>query len=118
MNEAIKLAIEKGGYKPDIEKLGRVSYCKDGIVWQKGYSDFETIHHSTITLDPLFWTALGKALGWGKLFHRDGEECALKSDPVDFTYKEWQWHAHQYFDIKLTQGNEDEFWKGILNDVR
>ena len=46
MNEAIKLAIENGGYFYSLKATER--------------------HQEVVCLDPLFWQALGKALGWGQ----------------------------------------------------
>lgn len=96
MNNAIKLAIEKGGYR------GGNQFTQE---YKRHYAD------------PLFWQALGKALGWKGLVHKeDGVECALRGrDPVDFTYEKWQYHAHQYFDLVLTGGDTEKFWKDLIN---
>lgn len=59
MNEAIKLAIEKGGYK--------YGHGIDGDYETDGWSYQEIIDdgiQDKLVLDPLFWQALGKALGW------------------------------------------------------
>lgn len=81
MNEALKLAIEKGGYKELYQTIGRIE--------------------EQIALDPLFWQALGKALGW------DGWS-------VQFYGDEWLFHAHQYFDLVLTGGDTEAFWKELI----
>ncbi len=78
MNEAIKLAIEKGGYKypskPVIDASQAVLVC-----------------------NPLFWQALGKALGWGETIDTH------QGDRYDEIWTEttWLYHAHQYFDFGL-----------------
>lgn len=110
MNEAIKLAIEKGGYE-----FRNYLNNEDAHLMSLPFKEVESI-----ILDPLFWQSLGKALGWGqkdKLFtfaYSDNSTSIAHSGFRD----EWQFHAHQYFDIKMTNGNEEEFWKGLLNDVR
>jgi hypothetical protein len=81
MNDAIKLAIEKGGYE-------------NKPIW---------ITESDIILDPLFWQALSKALGW-KEFAGRGEG----------SYPIWKWQAHRYFDLVLTGGNKEKFWEELL----
>lgn len=61
MNEAIFLAIEKGGYKlPDLARQ---------FNWQLmfGIPAFT----AAFTLDPLFWQALGRALGWTVAVERE-----------------------------------------------
>lgn len=126
MNEAIKLAIEKGGY--------------DGAIgtepaWDWHMSDFQ----NRLVLDPLFWQALGKALGWDdtELVWVCNEGCdqrwllpderhiditctkghQLYERPVPYYHAsdtEWYKHAHQYFDLALTGGDTEKFWKDIL----
>lgn len=103
LNEAIKLAIEKGGYnaelcKPSENKLGK---------WHS-FNCPETINgQKDLVLDPLFWQALGKAL----------EERFEKSQAPSFvSFDKWDWtyYAHQYFDLIMTEQSTDEFWKSLL----
>src|SRR5947209_7160031 len=97
-NEAQKLAIIKGGYDWPLRN-GEPDYVE-------GFSSADMV------LDPLFWQALGKALGWG----------ASASDLINFkTAKrkkrgyEWQWHAMNYYLLNLTGGNEEKFWKQLIS---
>ena len=55
-------------------------------------------------LDPLFWQALGKALGHG-INQRDNVTNRLI----------WQQLALDYFDLVLTGGDTEKFWKELLN---
>lgn len=128
MNEAIKLAIEKGGYQlspkewgdsPVIEqnyKWGNpppvglnpnVFWVKNGITGRK-----VKYHFAEVILDSLFWQALGKALGWN---------WAEKSDLINLTSDKrikmgnrWQWEAVRFMHIKLTGGNEEKFFEELL----
>ena len=53
MNETIKLAIEKGAYpRPGSGWIGSESY------------EFTDEAKMIMLLDPLFWQAIGRALGW------------------------------------------------------
>lgn len=101
MNEAIKLAIEKGGYRPYFKD----SSIEDSINFI--LFDYEAPSHSEIICDPLFWQALSKALGWKE--HLEHWGWNIYRMPAD-----WRHYAHKYFDIKLTNGNEEEFWKGLI----
>lgn len=61
MNKAIKLALEKGGYK--------YGHGIDGDYETDGWSYRDIIDDGIqykLILDPLFWEALGEALGWYK----------------------------------------------------
>lgn len=119
MNEAIKLAIEKGGY--DFEKMEhdglqpplkfshsefythskykelmvRALYLdakgKEYGSWVR-FEQWVRNHANRCVLDPLFWQALGKALGWKGA---------------------WKHYAHQYFDLLLTGGDTEKFWKEL-----
>ncbi len=80
MNEAIKSVVIKaisGGFKDP---------TPNGNIYK-------------ITQDPLFWQALGKALGW---FEWAGTD-EFNNDP------QWQYHAHQYFDLVLTDNRNTDY---------
>jgi len=133
MNEAVKLAIEKGGYRPTYTpdhpgyptKFDKViEYENWGIyvrwLMNKGQAEedwrtrFSGIAHGTIALDPLFWQALGKALGWELKkcqYCKNGcEWCTVNG----YVKPEWLKHAHQYFDLHLTSGDTEAFWRKLL----
>jgi len=106
-NEAIKKAIE-GGYNKR----------------PSGYDDDK--YRMRVILDPLFWQALGKALGWGIEFADMvccicGTHCFRNGDRNRTHFMErpiylWQHYAHQYFDLVLTGRDTDKFWKELLNN--
>lgn len=62
MNDAIKLAIEKGGYLKG--PYWWPAQKPNGIELRGDDQDKEFRTSEQIVLDPLFWQALGKALGW------------------------------------------------------
>lgn len=138
MNEAIKLAIEKGGYESNDEldaifwKMGKVHPHKSFMQGSKNYSvslhNFnmgcpdcvrnQTIHEirqamrnfnyrkkNSVALDPLFWQALGKALGKEKTKVYPDEHSELSW---------WLWAAHEYLDILLFNSDTEQFWKELL----
>lgn len=129
MNEAIKLAIEKGGYdKPYIKVVN------DGL-----YTFGDKFHKNELenlcVLDPLFWQALGKALGWyrkpNKNTYRDGAKvthcgvegkshnahwycprCEKYEWDTDF-YPMWLFFALQYTETLLRSGDTEKFWSDL-----
>ena len=101
MNEAIKLAIGKGGYK----NL-RVDLGSDGNLYTFGERFHNKELDNMLVLDPLFWQALGKALEWR---HLHGEFC-------DCLGTVWREKAHQYFDLLMTDGDTDKFWRELLTN--
>jgi hypothetical protein len=128
MNEVIKLAIEKGGYKEKdygIEVLVSVKspYKHDGM------TPSSSSHHAYrvgagimlkflypyfITSDPLFWRSLGKALGWNKLDKERIEQAqrdfgySLIEDPT------WLKQALRYQKLVLIGSSTERFWKDLL----
>lgn len=58
---------------------------------------------NTILTDPLFWQALGKARGWGKI----GGDAEY--DPID----QWKASAVEWFEARLLNGNETKFWESL-----
>lgn len=84
MNNAIKLAIEKGGY----EIVGNMS--RESLY----------LNRFQIFQDPLFWRALGKAL--------DVPETKFNGKPAWFVY------AMQYHELNLTGGDTEKFLKELI----
>lgn len=118
MNEAIKLAIEKGGYRirgytdPRYEYIsadkGELVYRYEGEVssvkfWPAMFNEY--------VLDPLFWQALGKALGWdnGGYYHHYPDNFSR------FWQTEWLYHALHYHELNLTGGSTEKFWNEVLD---
>ena len=91
MSEAIKLAIEKGGYI--IPKLqANPNATSEGIE-----IILNSLNKNDIVLDPLFWQALGKALGW-----------------INYAKPQWLQHALKYHELVLINSNTEKFWKELL----
>jgi hypothetical protein len=120
MNQAIKLAKEYGW---------------EGVTfWNCETSkDYE---HAII--DPLFWQALGKALGQDDMvvctikpplnrFIRQLQRLGFTYDRIEgwkdveelmeITETWWKHHAHQYLDLVLTGGDTEKFWKELLSPL-
>ncbi len=125
MNEAIKLAIEKGGYKNPYEYSEQVARFFPRMA---GHLSHRKMILSATALDPLFWQALGKALGWGKYIC---EYCRNDFDPPEtraevhalciehglckgMWVEGWKPRAHRYFDLLLTGGDTEKFWNELL----
>jgi len=94
MNEAIRIAIEKGGYSNE-----RLTVVRGDI-----FTFGEKFHHreleNMVVLDPLFWQALAKALGkeWF-----DGEQLPI-----------WLYWGQEYNRLVLTGGDTEQFFKDLL----
>lgn len=109
MNDAIRIAIEKGGYITE---------------------RFMGSPAQRMVLEPEFWQSLSKALGWGCNCQNGNEyfgpdetgdpiwgPCAVcVSDGQYVPAKDWKDMAHQYLDLVLTGGDVEAFWKGLLNE--
>src|SRR5216683_1633465 len=117
MKEAIKLAIEKGAYRP--EQYRQHHYYHTG---KEKYYPFQTssasILFAEILLDSLFWQALGKACmldsnlhdrWWAQRFCPDNKPGCL----VMHYRALWKERAREYFDLILTGGDTEKFWKEL-----
>jgi hypothetical protein len=114
MNEAIKLAIEKGGWGGN---------CYNCLNPWKGHKQTRIGNRycpylpdkDKAVLDPLFWQSLGKALGWGmKINH----QTALSwEDGGSAVTAEWLHLALIYHELVLTGGETEKFWKELLSRV-
>jgi hypothetical protein len=81
--DAIKQAIEGGFVTPKLSSA----------------LDLNAFAVSMSLLDPRFWQALGKARWW-----------PYKS--AEFIY-EWPHFANEWFEIRMSGGDEKKFWDGL-----
>lgn len=81
-------------------------------------------------IDPLFWKALGKAMGWGKERPKDewycpalyeGQPCICppkNKKNIDHFYSthdsDWLSHWHRFIDKIASGGTPDEFFEELL----
>lgn len=93
-NEAIKLAIEKGGYHESYQTIGRIE--------------------EQIILDPLFWQALGKVTGWDSQT-TESENFKFNGSNI---IPDWLHIALYYNYLRLTGGDTEKFWLDLLNPKR
>ena len=108
--EIIEKAIECGWHK---DEQPNIEINNDGL-WVNfwGGGDTRTLHESDIILDPLFWQALGKALGW------DFANVKGKDGYREYLYgSEWEDSAHELLSLILTSAPEKEieaYWNNLL----
>lgn len=100
--EAIERAIAGGWLKANCNVQQTRSWCK--------YLYPEDM--ALIALDPTFWQALGKALGWGEsTFH----QIANGIEYQEYGYDEvWRLLAHRFYDLILQGKPTEDFWKELL----
>jgi hypothetical protein len=70
-----------------------LEYCKY-MMWQ------------AVALDPHFWQALGKELGWPQI--------SAYSRESDNEHETWRMTALSFYDLILTGGDTDAFWRELL----
>lgn len=110
--KAIERAIEGGWKCPAYYELGAGNNTACGE-----YS----VPMAVIALDPTFWQALGKALGWGEKaclecgfsgrfddYHGDCGKCTGRE------YKGWERQALVFSHLILTGGDTEPFWATLL----
>lgn len=111
--EIIELAVAGRWYSNflDPEKLPPCSWSFDGEYFVITGENSLLIRKclAEIALDSTFWQALGKALGWTKWGEFD-EEYKKSSDP------QWQYNAHRFYDLILTNSDTTAFWQEILTN--
>lgn len=96
-NKIIELAVD-GGYQLMVSGSG--------------------VNYGNMILDPLFWKSLGKQLGWLRYTRNDGDSASNPSieDMPNQGWKESHLHhAHQLFNLLLTGGDTDVFWRDLLD---
>lgn len=115
--QAIEKAIEegwilRGGFKAHRIELLPTAHPSIGYWFRDNTTPHEfceRVDWEEIALDPIFWQALGKALGW--------YEWPLKHRPVDLADLDFKCplcNAHRFYDLILTEGEPEQFWKELL----
>jgi hypothetical protein len=90
---------KKGGYELKEEPCRhKLMHDENGCPFGFHYPEWQVT-----ALDPAFFQALGKALGWNKIGHE-----------VPNLVGDWQWHAKHFYDLILTGGNTVKFWSELL----
>jgi hypothetical protein len=116
---AIEKAIE-GGWAHGNSKLWLISSRPDGHA--RHLFGYETVGgngqfsmcDSEIALDLLFWSALGKALGWAP----DMSMHHFNTTSQWEQYKDietWKYNATRFYDLILTEQPTEPFWNDLLN---
>ena len=101
---AIKLAVE-GGYEPSSNLKG----LPFEIIMAK------IVDIRPIFLDPLFWQALGKAMGWKigddyDYLYNASESLKVGQGKMD----DWLYHAHRFLDHVLASKPAESFFSELL----
>lgn len=106
---AIELAIE-GGWKSQCEFVGidRV-FIKMRFKSDVAPQPIVSWMWERVALDPTFWVALGKALGWAT----KNTWTKPKLQQV-LSVNEWPIAAHRFYDLVLTNQSTEQFWKDML----
>lgn len=64
LEQAIRDAIEKGGYNPKPNYYSPFNISNHGVMFHGDDHDHEFYPVDTLLMSPAFWQALGKARGW------------------------------------------------------
>lgn len=82
---------------------------------------------SRILLDPAFWQALGKAMGWGKFIWKTasincnackavtGGSCGTHGDSIQGSGQRWLYEWHLCIDHLAEGKSADEFFLSLLS---
>lgn len=122
MNEAIKLAIEKGGYEPKMEVKPIFYFLPIGesgaVDPNEIYATEDAIHTNSFLLDPLFWQALGRACGWEKKVCDclgSGITCySCEKWGTQVVGMDWKEYWHRFIDWIAEGKNTDDFFTNLI----
>lgn len=120
--QAIEKAIEGGWFT----KLSKHNWKVEGYSLQieEELGFFPFVHNKfrhllrieSIALDPTFWQALGKALGWKRnAFVQWYDDFANKKEREAIRGVEsWLFQARRFNDLILTGGDTEAYWNELL----
>lgn len=125
MKNAIEKALE-GGYDPfgHAKKWGGYGKRIDphynaGLGWliwgtdEAGVETYDVVHQGELLNSPLFWQALGKAMGWGRIKYRQSTPRCIRmmSKP---TPNRWKKEWHRFIDHLVAGGDVEGFFNELL----
>lgn len=103
MKDAIQKAIEGGFVETDFHREN---------------DDYSTLMPSAVWSDPLFWQALGKAMGFNDTCYHLGQGAfrhTTQSCGDPHSMKRWQYEWHDFIDALAEGKSPDEFFTQLLN---
>ncbi len=109
IEQAIKDAVEKGGY--DLQIVGH-----DGLDRPNFRRGAEHVCEHEIFLDSAFWQALGKARGWktDSCANCAGASCWFCSNLKDYKRcNEWQYQWHRFIDHLADGKDANSFFESL-----
>lgn len=110
MEKAIKLAIE-GGWRPAEMKATQIFDVEGN--WA-GSHLVKNTSESEMLLDPLFWQALGKSLGW--VDSLEVIENQSTGEPEEIISESWKIQWHDFIDYLADGGSPDKFFEELLTN--
>jgi hypothetical protein len=110
VENAIELAMQ-GGY---------MKHYEDPISVQAMIQSCDMIP-SQIFLDPLFWSSLGKSLGWKERYCKSGAGCEFSGggehefECVWEGVNEWKEQWHRFIDSLAEEKSAESFFESLIN---
>lgn len=120
MQQAIQKAIE-GGYR-NIEDNYEIDGEKLRLYRKKDNATTALLEYEYLLLDPLFWQALGKSLGWESGQHPHWSFTLLKEYDTHIEHggisckrlHPWEAQMHRFIDHLAEGKNINSFFKELL----
>lgn len=121
IQQAIQLAIEKGGYDIGISvnEMTRMDFdsaLSDGKFYVHFFnheSEMFTFNLYRTFLDPLFWQALGESLGWDR-----EKKIRMRYygsiQAHDEWQQKWQFYMHRFIDHLIEGKNAESYFEALL----
>jgi len=111
IEQAIRDAVEKGGYKWRW-------YLSDSSSYD--YKDMEFRELEKHFLDPTFWQALGKARGWEGTYVTDAWpfEMGKKWEEERRHIPSWQYHWHRFIDHLASGKDAESFFASLATPTQ
>lgn len=84
------------------------------MVVQDDIGEPHDLDYYQTVLDPTFWQALGKALGWKEVETEWRHANSNTSEVYSFSNERWANEAHSFYDLILTRGDTETYWNELL----
>lgn len=115
MKEVIEKAIE-GGWKPSKTGVHNEPMYSIGlgIVMYRNLNGRDTqISFGEILIDPLFWQALSKAMGWSEKINYG--EISIYEFKFPMVTIGWLYQWHRFIDVLAEGKSPDDFFNSLIS---
>lgn len=117
ITKAIQLSVENGYKLPKDFTICEHGSFFDGGRGERGSHVMRDEVEPIIFLDPLFWQALGRGLGWVEVSEKETRQNAITGEEEEINVVNgytWQYQWHRFIDHLIEGKTAEDFFNDLI----